>query len=99
MCVFICVCVCCVCVCVCVCVSIPIPKASSMMWCDEWTLYDWLNKFYNFYIAAVVGIGSRYGLCIDLHHRNQPNKNKLALYIRLIHLNSHLKQLYICNKM
>ena len=30
---------------------------SGMMWCDI-DPYDWLNKFYGFYIAAVVGIVS-----------------------------------------
>ena len=30
--------------------------------------YDWLNKFYSFYVAAVVGIISRCGLSIDVHH-------------------------------
>ena len=49
----------CVCVCVCVCVSPPprLSITSGVMWCDI-DPYDWLNKFYGFYMAAVVGIGS-----------------------------------------
>ena len=48
-----------VCVCVCVCARPP-PKlsiTSGVMWCDI-DPYDWLNNFYGFYMAAVVGIGS-----------------------------------------
>ena len=43
-----------------------------------WTLYDWLNKFYSFCMATVVGIIARHGLTIEVYYRNQP-KN-LALY-------------------
>ena len=50
-------------------------------------------------MIAIVNIISRhtlYSLSIDVHHRNQPNKkSKLALYKLLIHINCHLKQLYI----
>ena len=52
------------------------------MWCDM-SPYDWLNKFYGFYMTAMVGIISavcRCGLKIERHHRNQPNKSKLVLY-------------------
>ena len=31
------------------------------------------NKFYNFYMAALVSIVSRHGLRIKVHHRNQHN--------------------------
>ena len=31
-----------------------------------------LNKFYSFYMAAVVGIISKRGLRTETHHRNQP---------------------------
>ena len=51
------------------------------------------------YVAAVVGIISRCGLSIDMHHGNQPNKSKLELYKPSIHFSSHLKRLYISNKM
>ena len=37
------------CVCLCVCVSAPEAINNP---------YDWLNKFYGFYMAAVVGISS-----------------------------------------
>ena len=30
----------------------------------------WLKKFYSFYMAAVMGIVSRQGLTIEIHHRN-----------------------------
>ena len=42
------------------------------------------------YVAAVVGIVSRYGLSIDALHGNQSNKHKLALHKPLIHLNSSI---------
>ena len=45
-----------------------------------WTPYDWLNKFYSFYLVAVVSIISRRGLRIDGHCRNQLNKSKLVMY-------------------
>ena len=51
------------------------------------TLYDWLNKFYNFYMAVVVDIISRLGLSIDVCLTNQLTKSKLVLYVLL---NSHL---------
>ena len=63
-----------------------------------WTPYDWLNKFYSFYMTFVVDIISMCGLSIDTHHRNQPNKSKLVLYKAkaiTYAFNSHLKQLYI----
>ena len=50
-----------------------------MMW-HGMDPYGWLNKFYNFYMAAVIGIDSRHGLIIEAHHRNQPYKTKLVLY-------------------
>ena len=53
----------CVCVCVCVCVStnkMTLLITSGKMWCDMVPQHDWLNKFYSFYMAAVVGIISKY---------------------------------------
>ena len=44
-------------------------------------------------MAAVVGIVSRHGLSIHMHHGKKPNKSKLALYKLLLHSNSRLKQL------
>ena len=49
-------------------------------------------------MAAIVGIVSRRGLRIEVRHRNQSNKSKLALYKPLLCLYSHLKQPYISNK-
>ena len=73
-----------VCVCVFVCVYVrPIVVA----W---YGLYDWLNKFYSFYVAAVVSIVSMVGLSIDVHHENLPNKHKLALFKPSINFNSSL---------
>ena len=51
-----------------------------------WTTHEWLNKFYNFIMAAVVGTVSRCGLRIEECHKNRPNKTKLALYKLLISL-------------
>ena len=49
-------------------------------------------------MAATVGINSKRGLRIEVHHRNQPNKSKIALYKPLFHFDSQLKQLYISNR-
>ena len=49
-------------------------------------------------MAAIVDIVSRCGFRIEAHHRNQPNKSKLALYKPLLCLYSHLNQPYISNK-
>ena len=82
---------------VCIHVYVSMPEAinitTGMIWCI-WTPCDWLNKLYSFYIL-VVNIVSMRGLSIDAHHRNLPNKSKLALYQPRVHSNSHLKQLYI----
>ena len=51
--------------CLCVCVSPP-PRlliTSGVIW----TPYDWLNKFYSFYMATAVIIGSGRGLRIEAH--------------------------------
>ena len=48
-------------------------------------------------MAAIVGMDSSPGLAIETHHRNPPNKSKLALYNPLLAL--VIKQLYISNKM
>ena len=69
--------------------SLRLLITSSMIW----TPYDWLNKFYSFYMAAAV-ISSGCGLRIEECCGNQPNKSKPALYKPLIHCNSHYKQLY-----
>ena len=85
----------CACAHVCMCVRAWVCSwVQLVVWC-HWcgmirTMYDWLNKFYNFYMAAVVNIISRCGLSIDAHHTNQRNKSKLALYKLLMHIYSHL---------
>ena len=57
-------------VCMCVCVSVSAPRlliTSGMMW----TPYDWVNKFYSFYMATAFVIGcSRHGLRIEAHRGN-----------------------------
>ena len=45
-----------------------------------WTPYDWLNKHYNFYMAAVVVIGDGCGLRIEVCRRNQRNESTPWLY-------------------
>ena len=57
----------------CFCVSLRLLLTSGTIL----TLYDWLNKFYSFYMAAVGDTVSRCSLSIDVHHRNLPN---LVLY-------------------
>ena len=44
-------------------------------------------------------MASRYGLRTKTHRRKQPHKSKLALNKPYCHFHSHLKQLYISNKM
>ena len=61
--------------CVCVCLPPRLLITSGVIL----TPYDWLNKFYRFYMAAVIGIVNRHDLSIDAHRTNQPNKNKLVL--------------------
>ena len=68
-----------VCMHVYVCVSTP--EVINNQYCD-----DWLNKFCNVYMAGIISIGSRRGLKIKTHHRNQTNKSKLALYNLLLSL-------------
>ena len=51
-----------------------------------WTPYDWINKGYSFYMAAIVIIGGGHGLRIEVRHSNQPNKSKLLLYSYCFHL-------------
>ena len=48
-----------------------------------WIPYDKLNKFYNYYIVAVVIIVSRCELRID---SNKPYKTKLELYNELLRI-------------
>ena len=41
---------------------------SGAMWCDM-DSYDWLNKFYNCYMAIVAIIVNGHGLVIDTRRR------------------------------
>ena len=87
----------CVCMCVYACVYAsvyPSPKlliTSGVMWCAIQTPYHWSSKLCCFYMAAVVGIINGHGLSIHMHHGNQLNKDKLALYKPLLHCNNHLQ--------
>ena len=75
-------------VCVVVCLPLRLLITSSMILSP----YDWLNKFYNFYMAAVVRLDGKCGLRTEAHYRNQLSITKLALY-------AHHINLYISNKM
>ena len=63
----------CVCVCVCVCLRVcPPPRLliiSGVMWCDIDPI-RLVNKFYGFYMAAVVGIISGRDVSIYTCHGN-----------------------------
>ena len=56
-----------------------------------WNPHDRPNKFYSFFMAAIVGISSGHGCQTVVHRRNQPIKSKPALYRPLLHFHSHLK--------
>ena len=55
------------------------------------TPYNWSNKGYGFYMAAVVVISGGHGLRIEVCHSNQ---SKLSLYSHYFHFNVPFKQLY-----
>ena len=66
-----------------------------MMWQDI-DPYDWLTKFYKFYMAAVVSIISR---CCEVCHGNKSNNTKpSAVKSHYFHIKSCLKQLYISKR-
>ena len=85
-------------VCLCVCLPQSVLITSDMIAMKS-SSYDWFNRLYGFYIVAIVGIVSKCGLTIEVCHRNQPNKSRLAPCKPWIHFTSHLKLLYITNKM
>ena len=68
---------------------------SEAMWC--YMNPTWLAKqILLFLYGAIVSNDIR----IEVHHRNQPNENKLVLYtICCFHFKSRLQQLYISTKM
>ena len=51
---------------VCVCPPLRLLITSGVIW----TPYDWVNKFYSFYMAIVVVIVNGRGLGIDKHRRH-----------------------------
>ena len=56
--------------CVFLCVSVPrLLITSGLMWHDI-NPYDWLNKFYNCYMAVIVCIVNGHSLGIDMCHGN-----------------------------
>ena len=66
----------------------------GMMWCDMDCI--WLDKqVLKLLCGNIVG---RRGLSINVNCRNQTNKNKLELFKHYFWFNSHLKRLYISNK-
>ena len=64
----------------CVCLPPRLLITSGMIW----TPYDWLNKFYSCYMAAVVVIDDGHGLTAEARHINLPNKSMLYLYKPLL---------------
>ena len=77
-----------VCMCACVCLLPRLLITSGMIW----TLYDWLNKFYGLYTAAVVIIHSG---CVIETNPISINQSCISHYF---HYNNRLKQLYTSNK-
>ena len=47
------------------------------------TPYNWLNKFYSFYLLAVISIINGRGFRIEARCRNQPNESKVSLCMPL----------------
>ena len=69
------------------CVSPPLRQllTGGVIWQDILTPYDWLKKFYSFYMAVVFGIISRHYLSIDVGHTVESNLiSKLVLYKPLL---------------
>ena len=78
----------------CACISVRMYVCMCMYMCVRlliisgmiWTPYDWLNKFYSCYMAAVIIINDGRGLGVEVHCKSQPNKSKLSLYKLLLPL-------------
>ena len=85
-----------VCLCVYKCVYLPLGYKYLVTWFGILTPYDWLNKFYNFYIAIFL-----VGEAIDLKHVVEIKLIRVSYHCIswFFHFNSYLKQLYISNKM
>ena len=73
----------------CVCPLLRLLITNGMIW----TPCYWLNKFYDFYMAVVVGIVRGCNVSIHTHRGNYPSKSKSALFKPLLHCYNHLKQL------
>ena len=56
-------------VCLRVCPPLRLLITSGVIWCDI-DPYDWLTKFYGFYMAAVVSIVSGHDVSIHTHRGN-----------------------------
>ena len=57
-------------ICGCLCMRVSAPEAINHQWHD----IDWLNKGYNFYMAAVVIISDGHSLKTEVGCSNQPNR-------------------------
>ena len=85
----------CVCICVCVCLLPWLLITSGMIWIP----YNWLHKFYNFYMAAVVNIigsiVSQCGLCLSVDTLHRHNQICLSYHYisHYFHFNCHFKWL------
>ena len=77
----------CVRACACVCVYPPpkVVKTSSMIRHDMNHILL-VTQVLQLSMATIVGIISRHGLRIEVHHRNRPNKSDLALCKTLLSL-------------
>ena len=88
----------CVCVCVCVSVSICLCLSVSVCLCVFVSIPRLsINSGVIHYMTVIIVMVSKCGLRIEVCHRNQPSKGKIALYRPLFSFNSHLKQLCIGN--
>ena len=84
--------------CVCVRVLLRLLITSSISGVIR-TPYNWLNKSYSFYMAAIVIVGGGHGFRIEAHHR----KNLIIVSYLCIscyfHFNIPFKQLYTSSNM
>ena len=74
-----------VCMSVCVSVSVCPPLRLLMTSGVIWTPHDWLDKFYSFYMAAVVVISSGHGLrelkCVMVTNLIRVSQHYISRYI------------------
>ena len=83
-------------VCLCTCASVP---RLLIITCVIWTPDDWLNNFCNFY--GYLQMVSLVAMALELKSVIETNLVRLCQCCKrsCFHINSCLKQLYICNKM